>query len=80
MVLFSRFEAVFMPKTASEIRCLDFNPINGFLTTKNCFYCKCLQLKIFPGSKGSILHFIVNCAQSRVGWIYGIMSKTPFLE
>ena len=77
MVLFSRFEAVFMPKTASEIRCLDFNPINGFLTMKNYSYCKCLYLKMF-GSKESILHFIVNRAPLRVGYIYAVMSKTPF--
>ena len=32
MVLVFRFEAAFMPKTASEVRCLDFNPINEFMT------------------------------------------------
>ena len=78
MVLFFRFETVFMPKTASEIRCLDLNPVNGFLTMKNCFYCKCIGLKMFTGSKGSILHFIVNRAPLRVGYIYAVMSKTPF--
>ena len=78
MVLFFHFEAVFMPKSASKVKCPDFNPRNGFLSMKRGSHYKSFELKIFPGSKGSILHFIVNCAQSRVGWIYGIMSKTPF--
>ena len=78
MVLFFRSEAVFMPKRASEIRCPDFNPLSEFLNMKNC--SKCFGLKIFTGSKKSILHFIVNRAPLRVGYIYAVMSKTPFSE
>ena len=69
-----------MPKSASKVKCLDFNPRNGFLTIRRACNCKFFVLKMFSRSKGSILHFIVNCAQSKVGWIYGTMSKTPFLE
>ena len=78
MVLFFHFEAVFKPKSASEIRCLDFNPINGFLTIRRVPNSKCFGLKMFPGSKESILHFIVNRAQQRAGYIYAVMFKTPF--
>ena len=79
MVLFFRFEAVFMPKTASEVRCLDFNPIKRFLTIRRVPNFNCFGLKMFPGSKESILHFIVNRAQLRAGYIYAEMSKTPFV-
>ena len=77
-MLFLRFEAVFMPQWSSEFRCPDFHPINGFLTIRRVSNSKCFGLKMFPGSKESILHFIVNRAQQRAGYIYAVMSKTPF--
>ena len=79
MVLFFRFGAVFMPKSSSEFRCPDFKPINGFNTIRRGPNCKFFGLKMFPGSKEFILHFIVNRAQLRAGYIYAEMSKTPFV-
>ena len=67
MVLFFRFEAVFMPKSSSEFRCLDVIPINGFMTIRRGPNCKLFGLKMFPGSKEFILHFIVNRTQLRAG-------------
>ena len=69
VVLFFGFEAVFMPKTASEFRCLDFNPSNGFVTieqgpTKTEIACKGL---VYRRSKRSfhILNMICGtCNQS----------------